>query len=83
MLATIRWGDGMTTPTSTRRPSVDLTAAPRALLRESVRLLNRVLAEGRIGDARANAWSAVCADREAAQGRDEMARVLDSARHQR
>jgi hypothetical protein len=73
----------MTTATSTRTSSIDLTAAPRAVLRESVRLLYRVLGEHRMGSARANAWAAICADREAAQGRAEMTRLLDAARHRR
>jgi hypothetical protein len=59
---------------------VDLTAAPRAVLRESVRLLYRVLGEKRLGTASGNAWAAVCADREQAQVRAEMARLLDEAR---
>ena len=36
----------------------DVTAAPRAVLRESVRLLYRVLGDRRMGNARANAWAA-------------------------
>ncbi len=70
----------MTTPTSTQPSTIDLTAAPRAVLRESVRLLYRVFGENRIGTARANAWAAICADREAARGRAEMIRLLDAAR---
>ena len=73
----------MTTPTGTRPATIDLTAAPRALLRESVRLLYRVLGEHRIGSGRANAWAAICADREAARGRAEMIRLLDAARHRK
>ena len=43
----------MTTPI----PPFDVTAAPRAVLRESVRLLYRFLGEERLGTARANAWA--------------------------
>ncbi len=73
----------MTTPTSTKPSTIDVTAAPRALLRESVRLLYRVLGERRMGSARANAWAAICADREAARTRAETNRLLDAARHRR
>jgi len=58
----------------------DLTAAPRALLRESVRLLYRVLGEERLGTASGNAWAAVCADRERARDRAEVVRLLAAAR---
>ena len=71
----------MTTPTTTRQTEpVDITAAPRAVLRESVRILYRVLGEDRLGDAKANAWAAICADRERAAGRAEIARILAAAR---
>jgi hypothetical protein len=62
----------MTTPT---RTGFDVTAAPRLVLRESVRLLYRVLGEDRLGTARGNAWEAVCADRANARGRAELARL--------
>lgn len=58
----------------------DLTAAPRAVLRESVRLLYRVLGEQRLGTASANAWAAVCADRERARHRAEMVRLIARSR---
>jgi hypothetical protein len=58
----------------------DLTAPGRAVLRESVRLLQRVLGEQRMGDAEANARSAMRADRERALARAEVARMLDAAR---
>jgi hypothetical protein len=70
----------MTTPTRTRASTIDVTAAPRALLRESVRLLYRVLGEHRIGTARANAWAAVCANRDAAQARADLVRGLKATR---
>ena len=54
----------------------DLTAAPRAVLRESVRILYRVLGEERLGTAQANAWAAVCADRKRSAERAEIARLL-------
>jgi hypothetical protein len=57
----------------------DLTAAPRAVLRESVRILYRVLGEERLGTAQANAWAAVCADREHAAERAEINRILHRA----
>ncbi len=65
----------MTTPTRVRRASFDVTAAPRAVLRESVRLLYRVLGEDRLRTARGNALEAVQADRVNARGRAELARV--------
>lgn len=61
--------------TAPDRSTVDITAAPRAVLRESVRLLYRVLGEDRLRTARGNAWEAVCADRENARGRAELARI--------
>jgi len=61
-------------------PSVDLTAAPRAVLRESVRLLYRVFGERRLRTARGNAWEAVCEDRERAADRDKVVGMLASAR---
>jgi hypothetical protein len=57
----------------------DVTAAPRAVLRESVRLLQRVLGDEVIGDARANAAAAVRADRERARVHAEATRLLQSA----
>jgi hypothetical protein len=66
-------------PPAAVRP-VDITAAPRAVLRESVRLLYRVLGEDRLGTARANAWAAVCADRERAVERAELTRILANGR---
>jgi hypothetical protein len=68
----------MTSPTQTH--GVDLTAAPRAVLRESVRLLYRVLGEDRLGTASGNAWAAVCVDRERAHERAEVSRLLAAAR---
>jgi hypothetical protein len=66
------------TPSS--QTTVDITAAPRAVLRESVRLLYRVLGEERLSTARANAWAAVCDDRRRAEERAEIDRLLEAAR---
>jgi hypothetical protein len=65
----------MTAPARQRPDQLDITAAPRAVLRESVRLLYRVLGEDRLRTARGNAWEAVCADRENARGRAELDRL--------
>ena len=65
---------------STRTSSPDLMAAPRAVLRESVRILYRVLGEERLGTASGNAWAAVCADRERARNRAEVARLMSESR---
>src|SRR5690349_24588459 len=69
-------GARMTTPSQ----AFDVTAAPRAVLRESVRLLYRVLGERRLGTARDNAWEATCVDRDRARERDEVDRLLATAR---
>jgi hypothetical protein len=61
----------------------DVTAAPRAVLRESHRLLQRVLGDEVVGDARANAAAAVRADRERARAREEAARLLQATRNHR
>jgi hypothetical protein len=66
--------------TPTNQTSIDITAAPRAVLRESVRLLYRVLGEERLGTARANAWEAICDDRRRAEDREHVARLLAAAR---
>ena len=74
----------MTTPSHAhpgRTQPVDVTAAPRAVLRESVRLLYRLLGERRLGTAQGNAWAAVCADRERARERAELTQLLSDARH--
>jgi hypothetical protein len=68
----------MTSPAQT--DGIDLTAAPRAVLRESVRLLYRVLGEERLGSATGNAWAAVCEDRQRAHHRAEVSRLLAAAR---
>ena len=58
----------------------DVTAAPRAVLRESLRLLGRVLGEARLGNAHANVRAAIRADEERARARAEVARMLEDAR---
>lgn len=74
----------MTTPSPDRgNATVDLTAAPRAILRESVRLLSLVIGEERLGSARENAWAAVCADRARAQQREEAHKILADVRARR
>jgi len=62
------------TPSS--QTPIDVTAAPRAVLR----LVYRVLGEGRSGTAQANAWAAVCDDRRRAEERAEVDRLLADAR---
>jgi hypothetical protein len=62
------------------RPTVDLSAAPRAVIGTAADLLFRVgrtvLGEERIPTARANAWSAVLADQQRARERAEVQRWL-------
>jgi hypothetical protein len=53
------------------------------MLRESVRLLHRMLGDEVMGDAQANARSAMRADKERAQARAEVARLLEAARDTR
>jgi hypothetical protein len=64
------------------RPTVDLTAAPRAVIGTAADFIYRVgctvLGEERVPTARANAWSAVCADRQRADERAEVQRWLAS-----
>jgi hypothetical protein len=68
------------TMTPSDQAPIDVTAAPRAVLRESVRLLYRVLGEERLGTARGNAWAAVCDNRRHAEDRQEVDRLLADAR---
>jgi hypothetical protein len=67
----------MTSPAPTA--PFDVTAAPRAVLRESVKLLYRLLGERRLGTARANAWAAICDDRRRADERVAVSRALAAA----
>ncbi len=74
----------MTTPD---RPTVDLSAAPRAVIGTAAGILYRVgctvLGEDRVPTARANAWSAVCADQQRARERAEVQRWLASNHNRR
>jgi hypothetical protein len=75
-----RWERNMATRDAT---AFDVTAAPRAVLRESVRLLHRVLGDEVLGDARANVRAAIRADEERARSRAEFARLIEAARQSR
>jgi hypothetical protein len=70
-----------------RNTPVDFTAGPRAVIGATAGLIYRVgrsvLGESRIPTAQANAWAAVCADRERAQERAELERWLASGRQRR
>jgi hypothetical protein len=68
----------MTPPPPAR--SLDITAAPRAILRESLRLLYLVFGEKRLGTAQGNAWAAICADRQRARDRADVSELLDASR---
>jgi hypothetical protein len=69
------------------RPTVDLSAAPRAVIGTAANLIYQVgrtvLGEERIPTARANAWSAVCADKQRARERAEVQRWLASNHYRR
>jgi hypothetical protein len=69
--------------TTESRSEFDITAGPRAVLRESARLISRVLGDEVFGDARTNALEAVQADQERARERAETARVLEAVRRSR
>jgi hypothetical protein len=60
--------------------SVDLSAAPRAVVGTAAELIYRVgrsvLGPEKLPTAKGNAWAAVCADRERAREREEVARLL-------
>ncbi|NJC73350.1 hypothetical protein HC031_27045 [Planosporangium thailandense] len=70
-----------------RTAPVDITAAPRAVISATAGLLYKVgrsvLGESRVPTAQANAWEAVCADRQRAQSRAELERWLASDRQRR
>jgi hypothetical protein len=70
-----------------RATSVDITAAPRAVIGATAGLIYRVgrsvLGESRLPTAQANAWAAVCADRQRAQERAELERWLAGVRQRR
>ena len=70
-----------------RNTPVDIPAAPRAVIGATAGLIYRVgrsfLGESRVPTAQANAWAAVCADRQRAQERAELERWRADVRARR
>jgi hypothetical protein len=64
--------------------STDLSAGPRAVVATAAELIWRVgvsvVGAEKLPTARANAWAAVCADRERAREREEVARLIAGTR---
>ena len=64
--------------------STDLSAGPRAVVATAAGLIYRVgvsvVGAENVPTARANAWAAVCADRERAREREEVARLIAAVR---
>jgi hypothetical protein len=64
--------------------STDLSAGPRAVVGTAAELIYRVgvsvVGAEKLPTARANAWAAVCADRERAREREEVARLIARVR---
>jgi len=62
----------------------DLSAAPRAVVASAADLIYKVgcsvVGAEKMPTAKANAWAAVCADRERAREREEVARLIAGAR---
>jgi hypothetical protein len=62
----------------------DLSAAPRAVVATAADLIYRVgctmVGTEKVPTAKANAWAAVCADRERAREREEVARLIAGKR---
>ena len=60
--------------------STDLSAGPRAVVSTAAELIWRVgvsmVGAEKIPTAKSNAWAAVCADRERAAEREEVARLI-------
>jgi len=60
--------------------NTDLSAAPRAVVATAADLIYRVgcsvVGSEKVPTAKANAWAAVCADRERAKEREEVARLI-------
>jgi hypothetical protein len=60
--------------------STDLSAGPRAVVASAAELIYRVgvsvVGAEKLPTAKANAWAAVCADRERAREREEVARLI-------
>jgi hypothetical protein len=58
----------------------DLSAAPRAVVATAADLIYRVgcsvIGPEKVPTAKANAWAAVCEDRERAREREEVARLI-------
>jgi hypothetical protein len=65
-----------------RASTIDLITIPRAVLSVAVGVVHTVeramVGDARVRTARTNAWEAICADRERAQQRDEIRRVVAS-----
>ncbi|GAA0907062.1 hypothetical protein GCM10009557_81990 [Virgisporangium ochraceum] len=61
-----------------------MSAGPRAVVATAAELIWRVgvsmVGAEKLPTAKANAWAAVCADRERAREREEVARLIASAR---
>jgi hypothetical protein len=64
--------------------NTDLSAAPRAVVATAADLIYRVgcsmIGSEKVPTAKANAWAAVCADRERAKEREEVARLIAANR---
>lgn len=64
--------------------STDLSAGPRAVVATAAELIYRVglsvVGPEKLPTAKANAWAAVCADRERAREREEVARLIAAVR---
>ena len=77
--STVQTSNGTAT-SARRRGAVDITAGPRAVVATAADLIYivgcSVLGADRVPTARANAWAAVCADRERARARAEAERAL-------
>jgi hypothetical protein len=60
--------------------NTDLSAAPRVVVATAADLIYRVgcsvVGPEKVPTAKANAWAAVCADRERAREREEIARLI-------
>jgi hypothetical protein len=64
--------------------TTDLSAGPRAVVATAAELIYRVgvsmVGSEKLPTAKANAWAAVCADRERAREREEVARLIAAVR---
>jgi hypothetical protein len=76
-------GGGAMSPTTRTTPTVDISAAPRAVIATAADLIYRVgrsvLGDERVPTAQGNAWAAVCADRKRASERAEVMRWLETS----